>query len=96
MTEIEARIEAMGRNQFNPDLKHTIIGKMAVENTTDLSDAEIDRILSPCVAVWLPQIAKMFRDCRCLACPIGKIYGSCNNTPYKKWVKHHKKEHNII
>lgn len=48
---------------FNPELKHEIIGKMAAENAVDLSDTEIDRILTPCGAPWLPRIAKMFRDC---------------------------------
>lgn len=61
--EILQRVKQMAMEQFDEDTKQSILAKMRVENAKDLSDSEIDRTLSGCVAPWLTKRAKMYRDC---------------------------------
>lgn len=47
---------------FSKKIKGAIISKMLAENAANISDGEIDRCLSDCVAAWLPKVAKQYRD----------------------------------
>ncbi len=60
---VAKRAMQMAQEEFDDNLKQKIIARMKAENAKDLSDAEIDRTLSGCVAPWLGGRAKMFRDC---------------------------------
>jgi L-amino acid N-acyltransferase YncA len=51
----------MSKNE-NKNLKEKIIGKLKAENAINLSDAEIERCLSGCVAPWICKKAKLFRN----------------------------------
>lgn len=44
------------------DIKNKIIARLVAEDARDLSDAELERCLDPCVAAWLTKIAKRLRD----------------------------------
>lgn len=61
---IEDAAHAMAMDQFQPDLKASIIGKMRAEGAVDLSDGEIERCMGRTVMpTKMTRLAHLYRDC---------------------------------
>lgn len=61
---IEAAAHGMAMDQFQPDLKARIIGKMRAEAAIDLSDGEIERCMGRTVMpTKMTRLAYLYRDC---------------------------------